>query len=144
MADATAGLWKKLATSRRMFLIAGPCVIESEALCLEVAEALAGISERTGVPVVFKSSFLKDNRSSEESFQGPGLEEGLRVLEKVRSATGLPVLSDVHDLSDVAAAADVLPHYDAMQIAGTGHFLMMEAPEAFNRALEDFLMRIGY
>lgn len=93
--------------------IAGPCVIESEALCLEVAEALAGISQRTGVPVVFKSSFLKDNRSSEESFQGPGPEEGLRVLEKVRSATGLPVLSDVHDLSDVSAAADVL---DVIQI----------------------------
>jgi 2-dehydro-3-deoxyphosphooctonate aldolase (KDO 8-P synthase) len=93
--------------------IAGPCVIESEALCLEVGEALAGMSQRTGVPVVFKSSFLKDNRSSEESFQGPGIDEGLRVLEKVRAATGLPVLSDVHDLSDVAAAADVL---DVIQI----------------------------
>jgi len=93
--------------------IAGPCVIESESLCLEVAEALAGISRRTGVPVVFKSSFLKDNRSSEETFQGPGLDEGLRVLEKVRRETGLPVLSDVHDLSDVAAAADVL---DVIQI----------------------------
>jgi len=93
--------------------IAGPCVIESESLCLEVAAALAGISRRTGVPVVFKSSFLKDNRSSEETFQGPGLDEGLRVLEKVRRETGLPVLSDVHDLSDVAAAADVL---DVIQI----------------------------
>jgi 2-dehydro-3-deoxyphosphooctonate aldolase (KDO 8-P synthase) len=93
--------------------IAGPCVIESESLCLEVAEELARISRRVGVPIVFKSSFLKDNRSSEESFQGPGLEEGLRVLEKVRRETGLPVLSDVHDLSDVRAAADVL---DVIQI----------------------------
>jgi 2-dehydro-3-deoxyphosphooctonate aldolase (KDO 8-P synthase) len=93
--------------------IAGPCVIESEALCLEVAEELVGISRRTGVPVVFKASFLKDNRSSEQSFQGPGPEKGLRVLEKVRAETGLPVLSDVHDLSDVRAAADVL---DVIQI----------------------------
>ncbi|MGH2569905.1 MAG: 3-deoxy-8-phosphooctulonate synthase [bacterium] len=93
--------------------IAGPCVIESEALCLEVAEELVRISRRTGVPVVFKSSFLKDNRSSEQSFQGPGPEKGLRVLEKVRRETGLPVLSDVHDLSDVRAAADVL---DVIQI----------------------------
>jgi 2-dehydro-3-deoxyphosphooctonate aldolase (KDO 8-P synthase) len=93
--------------------IAGPCVIESEALCLTIAEELANISQRVGVPVIFKSSFLKDNRSSEESYQGPGAEEGLRVLEKVRSETGLPVLSDVHDLSDVAPAAAVL---DVIQI----------------------------
>jgi 2-dehydro-3-deoxyphosphooctonate aldolase (KDO 8-P synthase) len=94
-------------------VIAGPCVIESEALCLETGAELARISERTGVPIIFKSSFLKDNRSSEQSFQGPGPEEGLRVLEKVRRETGLPVLSDVHDLSDVEAAGEVL---DVVQI----------------------------
>ena len=93
--------------------ICGPCVIESESLCLEVASALARIAERTGVGIIFKSSFLKDNRSSERSFQGPGLEKGLRVLEKVRAETGLPVLSDVHDLSDVPAAGQVL---DVVQI----------------------------
>lgn len=93
--------------------ICGPCVIESEALCLEVGAALRRISERTGVPMIFKSSFLKDNRSSEQSFQGPGPEKGLRILEKVRAETGLPVLSDVHDLSDVAAAGEVL---DVVQI----------------------------
>jgi 2-dehydro-3-deoxyphosphooctonate aldolase (KDO 8-P synthase) len=93
--------------------IAGPCVIESETLCLEVATKLAEISRRTGVGIVFKSSFLKDNRSSELTFQGPGLHEGLRILENVRRETGLPILSDVHDLSDVDAACEVL---DVVQI----------------------------
>jgi 2-dehydro-3-deoxyphosphooctonate aldolase (KDO 8-P synthase) len=93
--------------------ILGPCVIESRDLCLRVGEELARISARTGVPIIFKSSFLKDNRSSELSFQGPGLHEGLRVLEEVRAATALPVLSDVHDLSDVGPAGEVL---DVIQI----------------------------
>ncbi len=93
--------------------ICGPCVIESEELCLTVAAALARIAGRTGVGIVFKSSFLKDNRSSEQSFQGPGLEKGLRILERVRAESGLPVLSDVHDLSDVPAAGEVL---DVLQV----------------------------
>lgn len=94
-------------------LIAGPCVIESESSCLSVAQALARIAERRKIGVIFKSSFLKDNRSSEETYQGPGLVEGLRILEGVRRETGLPLLSDVHDLSDVPAAGDVL---DVIQI----------------------------
>ncbi|MFN8176471.1 MAG: 3-deoxy-8-phosphooctulonate synthase [bacterium] len=102
-----------IGTGRPLAAICGPCVIESEALCLRVGAELARISERTGVPIIFKSSFLKDNRSSEKSFQGPGPEQGLRVLEKVRSETGLPVLSDVHDLSDVAPSGEVL---DVVQI----------------------------
>jgi 2-dehydro-3-deoxyphosphooctonate aldolase (KDO 8-P synthase) len=93
--------------------IAGPCVIESRDLCLEVAARLSEISRRAKVPVVFKSSFLKDNRSSEETFQGPGLEEGLRVLEDVRDETGLPLLSDVHGIEHVEACAQVL---DVIQI----------------------------
>lgn len=93
--------------------ILGPCVIESRDLCLRVGERLAQVSRRAGVPVIFKSSFLKDNRSSEQSFQGPGVEEGLRILEDVRAATDLPVLSDVHDLSDVGPAGEVL---DVIQI----------------------------
>ena len=93
--------------------IAGPCVIESEELCLRVGDELAAISRRTGVPIVFKSSFLKDNRSREDSFQGPGVDEGMRILANVRDATGLPILSDVHDQTDVPAAGEVL---DVIQI----------------------------
>lgn len=96
---------------RPLFLIAGPCVIESEALALESAEALAGIAERTGVALVYKSSFDKANRSSATSFRGPGREQGLAILERVRRETGLPVLTDVHEdtpVSEVAATVDVL------------------------------------
>jgi 2-dehydro-3-deoxyphosphooctonate aldolase (KDO 8-P synthase) len=103
----------RIGPGERLAAILGPCVIESRDLCLRVGEKLAGISARTGVPVIFKSSFLKDNRSSEETFQGPGPEEGLRVLEDVRNETGLPILSDVHDLSDVEPAGEVL---DVIQI----------------------------
>jgi 2-dehydro-3-deoxyphosphooctonate aldolase (KDO 8-P synthase) len=93
--------------------IAGPCVIENETLCLKVAAKLAVISERTGIPIIFKSSFLKDNRSSERTYQGPGVDEGMRILTNVREETGLSVLSDVHDLADVPAAGDAL---DVIQI----------------------------
>jgi 2-dehydro-3-deoxyphosphooctonate aldolase (KDO 8-P synthase) len=103
----------RIGAGRGLAAIAGPCVIESRDLCLRVGSELANIARRTGVPVIFKASFLKDNRSSERSFQGPGVHEGVRVLEDVRRETGLPVLSDVHDLSDVAPAADVL---DMIQI----------------------------
>ena len=103
-----------------LVLIAGPCVIESETLVLRVAEAVRKISEKLEMPFIFKSSYLKDNRSSSQSFQGPGLEEGLRVLQKVKGEVGVPVLSDVHDQHDVEAAAEVLdviqiPAYLSMQ-----------------------------
>ena len=94
-----------------LFLIAGPCVIESEALVLETARALAGIAERTGVPLIFKASFDKANRSSSSSYRGPGRAQGLAILERVRSETGLPVLTDVHEdtpIDEVAAVVDVL------------------------------------
>jgi 2-dehydro-3-deoxyphosphooctonate aldolase (KDO 8-P synthase) len=94
-----------------LFMIAGPCVIESEELCLEVAETLAGITRRLGLPYVFKASFDKANRTSAESFRGPGLEEGLRVLEAVRSKVGVPILTDVHEatpVDEVASVVDVL------------------------------------
>jgi 2-dehydro-3-deoxyphosphooctonate aldolase (KDO 8-P synthase) len=90
-----------------LFLIAGPCVIEGEALALHVAERLRAMADRLGILVVYKSSFDKANRSSGASFRGPGLEEGLRILEKVRAETGLPVLTDVHEPAQVAAVADV-------------------------------------
>ena len=94
-------------------LIAGPCVIESERLSLEVAEAVSDMARRLGVGFIFKSSYTKDNRSSVGYFQGPGQEEGLRILEKVRAETGVPILSDVHSEAEVSAAADVL---DVLQI----------------------------
>jgi 2-dehydro-3-deoxyphosphooctonate aldolase (KDO 8-P synthase) len=96
---------------RPFFLIAGPCVIESEALVLEVAGRMREIASRLGIPYVFKASFDKANRSSRASFRGPGLEEGLRILAEVRRQVGVPVLTDVHEdtpLAEVAAVVDVL------------------------------------
>ncbi|HKI04140.1 MAG TPA: hypothetical protein VKK31_19325, partial [Thermoanaerobaculia bacterium] len=78
-------------------VIAGPCVIESEDLALEMAHVLAAMAERLGAALIFKSSFDKANRTSIGSFRGPGLEEGLRVLKLVKAETGLPVLTDVHE-----------------------------------------------
>ena len=94
-----------------LFLIAGPCVIESRELVLETAATLARITEGLGVPFIFKSSFDKANRSSSKSFRGPGLEEGLRILEEAREQVGVPVLTDVHEdtpVEEVAAVVDVL------------------------------------
>jgi 2-dehydro-3-deoxyphosphooctonate aldolase (KDO 8-P synthase) len=92
----------------QFFLIAGPCVIESEQLCLSVAQALRGVAERLSLPVIFKASFDKANRTSGRAFRGLGLEEGLRVLETVRRETGLPVLTDVHAPEQVGAVAEVV------------------------------------
>lgn len=90
------------------FLISGPCVVESEALCLQVGEHLRGIADRLGILTVFKASFDKANRTSGSSFRGHGLDEGLRILEKVRAETGLPVLTDVHSVAQVAPVAEVV------------------------------------
>jgi len=92
----------------RPFLLSGPCVIESEELCLEIAERLRGIAERLGIAVVFKASFDKANRTSGSSFRGHGMAEGLRVLARVREVTGLPVLTDVHSVDQVAPVAEVV------------------------------------
>jgi 2-dehydro-3-deoxyphosphooctonate aldolase (KDO 8-P synthase) len=99
--------------ARAPFLIAGPCVVEPGDVLPRVAEALAGIAERRGVPVCFKASFDKANRARGAAPRGPGLEEGLRVLERVRSASGLPVLTDIHEAAQAAPAAQVA---DALQI----------------------------
>lgn len=93
------------------FLIAGPCVIESESLVLETAAHLKEITDRLKIPFIFKSSFDKANRLSHESFRGLGFEQGLAILEKVKKQIGVPVLTDVHDdtpLNEVAAVVDVL------------------------------------
>ena len=94
-----------------LFLIAGPCVVESEGLVLDVAGKLKELTGRLGIPFIFKSSFDKANRSSAKSFRGPGMEEGLRILSEVKRQLGLPVLTDVHEdtpLPEVAAVVDVL------------------------------------
>jgi 2-dehydro-3-deoxyphosphooctonate aldolase (KDO 8-P synthase) len=93
------------------FLIAGPCVIESEALVLDIAGRLRELTRELGIPYIFKASFDKANRSSKGSFRGPGIEQGLRILSEVRRQIGVPVLTDVHEdtpLAEVAAIVDVL------------------------------------
>jgi len=90
-----------------LVVLAGPCVIESRESSLRHAEAIAAIGRERGLPIVFKSSFDKANRTSGSSFRGPGLEEGLAILAAVRDATGLPVVTDVHEKEEVAAVAEV-------------------------------------
>jgi 2-dehydro-3-deoxyphosphooctonate aldolase (KDO 8-P synthase) len=91
-----------------LFLIAGPCVIESEELQLRTAETLKRITDGLGILFIFKSSFDKANRSSDKSFRGPGMDEGLRILGKVRDELGVPVLTDVHDIPQVQPVAEVV------------------------------------
>ena len=96
---------------RTFFLIAGPCVIESEQLAMETAGRLKEITAALGIPFIYKSSFDKANRSSYDSYRGPGLEQGLAILQKVKQAIGVPVLTDVHEdtpLEEVATVVDVL------------------------------------
>ena len=99
---------RRIGLGEPMFLIAGPCAIESEALALSTAETLRGIADRLGLLLIYKSSFDKANRSAGSSFRGVGLEEGLRILEKVRAETGLPVLTDVHEVHQVRPVAEVV------------------------------------
>ena len=106
-------LWKGLTTPSRLFLIAGPCVIESEKLCLGVASALNKTCNRLGITCVFKASFDKANRTSAASFRGPGMEAGLEVLAKVRAKIGMPVLTDIHTESQAAIAGEIV---DVLQI----------------------------
>jgi 2-dehydro-3-deoxyphosphooctonate aldolase (KDO 8-P synthase) len=90
------------------FLIAGPCAIESEQLALDTAFELKDITTRLGIPFIYKSSFDKANRSSIDSFRGPGMEEGLRILQKVKDEVDVPVLTDVHEDTDIGAVAEVV------------------------------------
>jgi 2-dehydro-3-deoxyphosphooctonate aldolase (KDO 8-P synthase) len=96
-----------------LVLIAGPCVLESEPLALEIADQLKQLCRTLKIPLIFKASYEKDNRGSEKSYKGPGLEEGLRVLAKIKEKVGIPVLSDVHRMEDVDRAKEVL---DIIQI----------------------------
>ncbi|MGA2776604.1 MAG: 3-deoxy-8-phosphooctulonate synthase [Steroidobacteraceae bacterium] len=101
----------EVGADRPLFLIAGPCVVESEALVIEIAGRLREITQKLRVPFIFKASFDKANRSSRSSFRGPGIDAGLKALALVRESIGVPVLTDVHEdtpLNEVAAVVDVL------------------------------------
>src|SRR5215813_863839 len=103
----------KIGGGSALFLIAGPCVIESEAHALKMAEAIGAVARRLQIPYIFKASYDKANRTSLESFRGPGLDEGLRILERVKKEAGVPVLTDVHEAADVAPVAQSV---DVVQI----------------------------
>lgn len=103
----------RIGTGNPLVLIAGPCVIESEAQCFDAAMVLRDIAEQAGVPLIFKSSYDKANRSSADSFRGPGLEEGLRILKRIKDDLFLPVLTDVHEVHQVAPVAQAV---DVLQI----------------------------
>jgi 2-dehydro-3-deoxyphosphooctonate aldolase (KDO 8-P synthase) len=109
----TEGLWRALSRGRGLFLIAGPCVIESPRHPGRVAARVKAITRELGIPYVFKASFDKANRSSLGSFRGPGLERGLAILAEVRERHGVPILTDVHEVAQVAACARVA---DVLQI----------------------------
>ena len=98
----------EIGLDKPFFLIAGPCAIESEQLALDTAYKLKEITDRLGINFVYKSSFDKANRSSIDSFRGPGMEEGLRILQLVKDSVGVPVLTDVHEDTDVQAVAEVV------------------------------------
>jgi len=99
--------------SGNLFLIAGPCVIESEEHAIRMAEIVKGVTKALGFPFIFKASYDKANRTSIRSFRGPGVKEGLRILKKIKEQVGVPVLTDVHEVSDVASVADAV---DILQI----------------------------
>ena len=101
-------LGRQVGLDQPIFLIAGPCVVESEELQLRTAERLKTITDKLGIHFIFKSSFDKANRSSDTSYRGPGMDEGLRVLEKVKNTLDVPVLTDVHDIPQIAPVAEVV------------------------------------
>ncbi len=113
MARLWAGLWPALRAPRGLSLIAGPCVIESERLCRDIARALKRVCARLGLPFVFKASYDKANRSAADSPRGPGLAKGLEILARIRAGVGVPVTTDVHTEAEAAAAGRVV---DIVQI----------------------------
>jgi 2-dehydro-3-deoxyphosphooctonate aldolase (KDO 8-P synthase) len=101
------------AGKKNLFFIAGPCVIESERLCLEISDTLARVSAREKIVIIFKASYDKANRTSGASFRGPGMKKGLKILHKVKKQTGLPILTDIHSAQQTSEAAEVA---DILQI----------------------------
>jgi len=110
----------KIGGENPMALIAGPCVIETEDIVMQTAEQIKTIADKLNIPLIFKSSYIKDNRSSANTYQGPGVEKGLKILQKVKEQFKIPVLSDIHDMHDAKACGEVLdviqiPAYLSMQ-----------------------------
>lgn len=106
--------------SDELFLISGPCVIESESIMMKTAEHLKKVEEKLGIPIIYKSSFTKDNRSSLDFYRGPGLDEGLKILQRVKDEFGFPLLTDIHTPDQAAPAGEVvdviqIPAYLCMQ-----------------------------
>ena len=112
--DSVESTWKQISGGKQLVLIAGPCVIESEELCTEIALTLGKLCRKLGITYVFKASYDKANRTSAKSFRGPGIEPGLEVLAGIRRRFGLPVLTDVHTEEQAALAADY--EIDVLQI----------------------------
>jgi 2-dehydro-3-deoxyphosphooctonate aldolase (KDO 8-P synthase) len=124
--------------SKQLFLISGPCVIETEDLMLRTAEKLKGIAAKLGIPLIFKSSFSKDNRSSLEYYQGPGLQEGCRILEKIKKTFELPILTDIHYPDQAAPAAEVV---DVLQIPA---YLCMQTELVVAAAKTDAVINVKH
>jgi 2-dehydro-3-deoxyphosphooctonate aldolase (KDO 8-P synthase) len=130
----------RLGSGNPLFVIAGPCVIESETHAMKIAEAAARFASDVGVPYIFKASYDKANRSSVKSFRGPGLSEGLRILAKIKSALSVPILTDIHESTQAAPAAEVadilqIPAFLARQTdlvvaaAKTGRIVNVKKPQ---------------
>ncbi len=113
MRSAHSNFWQAVAARRSLFLLAGPCVIENEDLCFDIARQLKRACLKLGIPYAFKASFDKANRTSGKSFRGPGVEAGLAVLQKIRLRLGIPVVTDVHNEEQARQAGDVV---DILQI----------------------------
>lgn len=113
MPNTVPATWKSLTRPHRLFLLAGPCVIESESLCFKVAASLQKTCAKLGITYVFKASFDKANRTSGKAFRGPGLEAGLETLARVKEKFGLPVVTDIHTAEQARTAAEVV---DILQI----------------------------
>jgi len=105
---ASGGAAFEIAQDRPLVLFAGPCVIEGEDFTLQTAEAIAAIAARCSVPLIFKSSFDKANRTSKSGFRGPGMDDGLRILQRVKDELGLPVITDIHTPEQAKPAAEVV------------------------------------
>ncbi len=147
----------KVGGSNPLFLVAGPCVIESAEHALLIARSLKSTADRLRIPFIFKASYDKANRSSLSSFRGPGLKKGLEILKMIKTELGIPVLSDVHDVTQVSKAADVLDVIQIpaflcrqtdliLEVAGTGKPLNLKkgqflAPQDMHHAVEKALSR---